>query len=222
VPNCPEWTVEQLVRHVATVYLHKVECIRQQKWPQPWPPPELASEPALDLLDRSYAELTGEFAAHQPPDPATTWYDPEQTVGFWIRRMAQETVIHRVDAEQALGEPLAEIPDDLALDGVDEILERFLGFMSQEWPEDFAPDLPPAEAPGVLVSTGGHGWLLRATPGGVLVESAASGGDAPARLGGEPVAVLLWLWRRAESGVTREGDLTLIEQIHTLLRKPTE
>ena len=47
---------------------------------------------------------------------------------FWIRRMAQETVIHRVDAELALGEPFAPIPDDLALDGIDEVLERFLAF----------------------------------------------------------------------------------------------
>ena len=136
--------------------------------------------------------------------------------------MAQETVIHRVDAEQALGEPLTEIPDDLALDGVDEILVRFLGYMSQQWPEDFAPDLPPAEAPGVLVSAGGRGWLLRATPGGVLVESVAADVDASARIGGEAVAVLLWLWRRVESGVTRQGDAALIEQVRALLRTPTQ
>jgi hypothetical protein len=39
-------------------------------------------------------------APSSPPasrDPAGSWYTPDQTVGFWIRRMAQETVIHRID-----------------------------------------------------------------------------------------------------------------------------
>ena len=45
--------------------------------------------------------------------------------------MAQETVIHRVDAELAAGEPIAPIPDDLAVDGIDEVLERFLAYGSR-------------------------------------------------------------------------------------------
>ncbi|TML25945.1 MAG: maleylpyruvate isomerase family protein, partial [Actinobacteria bacterium] len=126
VPSCPGWTVDDLVRHVGLVYRHKVEAMRRGLPGEgEWPPAGVEGEETVALLDRGYAELTAEFAARKPDEPSGTWYEPEQTVGFWIRRMAQETVIHRVDAEQALGEPLAEIPDDLALDGVDEVLERF-------------------------------------------------------------------------------------------------
>src|SRR5258708_3724435 len=69
-------------------------------------------EPPLELLDRAYAALSAEFAARRPEDHTFTWYDPDQTVGFWIRDMAQETVIHRVDAELAAGRPIAAIPGD--------------------------------------------------------------------------------------------------------------
>src|SRR5258705_13012736 len=48
-------------------------------------------EPPLELLDRAYAALSAEFAARRPEDHTFTWYDPDQTVGFWIRDMAQET-----------------------------------------------------------------------------------------------------------------------------------
>ena len=138
VPSCPGWSVDDLVQHVGLVYLHKVSAMRQGKFPRPWPPE--VTGPSLDLLDREYAQLTAEFAARKPDEETITWYDPEQTVGFWIRRMAQETVIHRVDAELALGEQLAEIPDDLALDGIDEVLERFLAFESVEWQSHRPPD----------------------------------------------------------------------------------
>lgn len=101
VPGCPEWTAADLVQHVGAVYLNKAECVRRNAKPEPWPPPGLAEEEPLALFDRGYAALAGEFGSHTPEDPGWTWYPPEQTVGFWLRRMAQETVIHRVDAEQA-------------------------------------------------------------------------------------------------------------------------
>ena len=98
VPSCPEWTVADLVEHVSMVYLHKVECMRLGSAPDPWPPEGVDRSDPVALLDRSYAALSEEFASRPPQAHAFTWYEPDQTVGFWIRRMAQETVIHRVDA----------------------------------------------------------------------------------------------------------------------------
>jgi uncharacterized protein (TIGR03083 family) len=220
VPNCPDWTLDDLAYHVGMVYWHKAECMRQGKFPE-WPP-EDTGEPTLDLLDRAHAALVAEFAARKPEEHAVTWYEPEQTVGFWIRRMAHETVVHRVDAEQAAGVPLAEIPDDLALDGVDEVLERFLAYGSTTSKEDFTGSLPAADRPPVLVGAGERGWLVRAKPDGVVVEPAAPGAPAPATVSGAPVAMLLWLWRRADAGVRREGDAALIEGLSTLLRDATQ
>jgi uncharacterized protein (TIGR03083 family) len=235
VPTCPEWTVADLVHHVATVYLHKAESIRTGKEPKPWPP-DPGQEPPLDRLDRAYAGLIGEFAARDPGSAAPTWYDPDQTVGFWIRRMAQETVIHRVDAELARG-PAGPIPADLALDGISEVLECFLRYGSQGWPEEFA-SLPDQATPPVLVTAGDDAWLVRATKEGVTVEPAAAAGDAPvgdtaadaaaagdvvARVSGDPASVLLWLWRRVgDDRVTVSGDRDLVAGLWRLLYDATQ
>src|SRR3954451_16265157 len=56
VPTCPGWRVGDLVGHLAEVYLHKVEAMRRNRRPDPWPP-DLDGEPRLALLDRAWAEL---------------------------------------------------------------------------------------------------------------------------------------------------------------------
>jgi len=224
VPSCPGWTADDLVRHVAVVYRHKAESMRLGRFPEPWPP-DTSGESAVDLLDREYRDLLAEFAARKPDEQTVTWYEPEQTVGFWIRRMAQETVIHRVDAELALGEPFAEIPDDLALDGIDEVLERFLGYGTTAWLDEWREDyesLPDAPLPPVLARSGERGWLLRATPDGVTVTGADAGGAVGATISGAPRDLLLWLWRRADTGVALSGDPELVDRIRLLLRDATQ
>ncbi len=220
VPNCPQWTVDDLVRHVGMVYLHKVTAMRSGALPESWPPAELEGEESLALLDRGYAELIAEFDERKPDEPTPTWYEPDQTVGFWVRRMAQETVIHRIDAEQALGEPVAGITDEIALDGIDEILQCFLAWPSTVWPEEFAPSLPAAEE-AVLVRAGGRGWLVRASPDRITVTDAGPG--AAASVSGDPASVLLWLWRRSGGdGIVRAGELAAIERLHSLLYIATQ
>jgi uncharacterized protein (TIGR03083 family) len=148
VPTCPGWTVADLTRHVGEVYLHKTLAMRESAQPEPWPPKELAGEDPLGLLDRAYAGLRGEFSARKPEDPAGSWYTPEQTVGFWIRRMAQETVIHRIDAELGTGQPVAPVPADLAVDGIDELLKVFVAYGVAEWRDYFTDIL--ADSPGPI------------------------------------------------------------------------
>src|ERR1700727_2002950 len=102
VPTCPGWTMADLTRHVGEVYLHKTLAMRLGDFPgeQDWPA-EVEALPPLDLLDRAYVDLVPELPTRDPDPPAPSWYRPEPTVGFWRRRMAQETLIHRLDAEQA-------------------------------------------------------------------------------------------------------------------------
>jgi uncharacterized protein (TIGR03083 family) len=221
VPSCPGWTVTDLVRHVAEVYLHKVETMRQQKLPDSWPPIELIHEEPLGLLDRGYADLTQEFADRTPEMPSPTWYGPDQTVGFWIRRMAQETVIHRIDAELAQGETVAPIPEDLAIDGIDEVLVIFLGYGSEAWLEEFESDLRAADPRPLLITAGGFAWVLTATPTGVRVAPGGSS-DAAATVHGEPAALLRWLWGRGGDGVLIDGDETLVTQLRRLLVMATQ
>ena len=48
--------------------------------------------------------------------------DGRQTSGFWARRMAVETAVHRYDAQLAAGDP-QPVERMLAADGVDEYLD---------------------------------------------------------------------------------------------------
>jgi uncharacterized protein (TIGR03083 family) len=223
VPTCPDWTVADLVEHVALVYLHKVESMRRGGTSESsWPPDAPTQEP-LALLDKAYNSLVAEFAARDVQDgPAGTWYDPDQTVGFWIRRMAHETLIHRVDADLAAGEALAAIPDDLAYDGIDEVLVVFLSYASRKWHDEFA-GLLPSTGETVLVTAGGRGWLVRIEADGISVETASPATDAQAAVSGTPQQVLLWLWRRtAEYSARRSGDETVLGRLWQLLRIATQ
>jgi uncharacterized protein (TIGR03083 family) len=211
VPSCPGWTLADLVTHVGEVYLHKVTVMRDGKWPDPWPPEEYATVAPLALLDRGYRELTAEFAARPPDEASLTWFGPDQTAGFWIRRMAQETVVHRMDAQLAAGEPVTPAPDDLAIDGVDEVLKRFVEYGAAKWPEEYETieGGHPAGADGtaaVVVTAGPASWTVRPAPASVRV---ADGGDEGARAVVSATAdgMLRWLWGRADDSViTVTGD----------------
>jgi hypothetical protein len=78
---------------------------------------------------------------------------PDQTVGFWARRMALETVVHRVDAEQARG-AVAPVDAALATDGIDEILVIML---AGDWSED--PD-DALNGTSVGISAGSASWQV--------------------------------------------------------------
>ena len=221
VPSCPDWTMADLLRHVGQVYLHKAECMRLGSDPEPWPPEGLADEPPLDLLDRSYAALTGEFATRRPEDHAFTWYDPDQSVGFWIRRMAQETVIHRVDAELAARAEIAAIPADLATDGIDELLAIFVQYGTANWPEYF-PELAALTGDrAVSVVTPQRSWLLRLTPGGARVAE-PSPDHARVTVEGPAAEVLLRLWNRGGQGVTVTGDDETAALLHQVVATNTQ
>jgi uncharacterized protein (TIGR03083 family) len=219
VPSCPGWTATDLVRHVAGVYLHKIECIRRNARPEDWSP-DLSGEEPRALFDRALAALTDEFAARSPESPAYTWYPPEQTVAFWIRRMAQETVIHRIDAELALGLPVSPVPDDLAVDGIDEVLERFLAYGSRVWREDFGDLLDDLDGRAVRVGAADRSWVVSLDKDGVSI---LERGESAASVSGGPEAVLLWLWRRAgDATVTVDGNAGLVAELRELLRAATQ
>lgn len=217
VPSCPGWTGADLVQHVAEVYLHKTETMRQGAWPAPWPPS--LPEP-LVALDDAYRQLVGEFAVRKPADSTLTWYGPDQTVGFWIRRMAQETVIHRLDAELAAGVTHAPIPTDLADDGVDELLECFLSYASAAYPDEFSEYLVDCDGRTVQIATEEAGWQLQLGPSEITVDRGHF--DAEAGVSGEAAAVLRWVWRRGGDGVRFDGNRWVIEKLRDLLGVATQ
>jgi uncharacterized protein (TIGR03083 family) len=211
VPSCPDWSVADLENHVTAVYLHKAECMRLGAFPDPWPPAD-----GVGTLADAYAALQGEFASRGPEDRASTWFDPDQTVGFWIRRMAHETAIHRIDAELAAGHAITPIDADLAVDGIDELLKVFVAFASESWPEDFAEVLPGADGRDVLVAAGGRAWTVTAKLERIAIADADANTAAGATVTGEPGTVYRWLWRRG-GDVTIVGDNGLATQLRSIM-----
>ena len=181
--------------------------MREGAEPHPWRPKELADEEPLALLDWAYAGLRGEFAARKPGDLAGSWYT--RTVGFWIRRMAHETVIHRIDAELGTGRVVAPVPADLAVDGIDEPLRVFVAYSVAEWGDYFTGILAGSPGRTYTVRADGAAWRVRTGPGLVAVEDGAGDDAADVTVSGPPAAVLRWVWNRESTGepseVTVEG-----------------
>lgn len=231
VPSCPGWDAAELGFHVAEVYEYVAEAIRTGREPAE-ELPRRESDP-VQAVESGYAALAAQFDAHDPSDAAPTWYSPDQTVGFWIRRMAHETAVHRIDAQLAARLLVDTVPDDLAADGIDEFLIAFVGYLGTTWREREtvarlleAPDTRP-----VLVreTTGGRAWRVIATPGGIdaagVAEAEADGADAsggalasalPAALtvSGSAPDLLAWLWNRSTEAedVQVSGDPLALAQ----------
>ncbi|MEV4051587.1 maleylpyruvate isomerase family mycothiol-dependent enzyme [Amycolatopsis sp. NPDC049688] len=106
VPNCPKWTVHDLVTHIALVH-DTITSLAMGREPRPEPPPDW--EDVLGWWDGRRLGLR-EALARNPDTP-------------WTRRMAHETAIHRLDAESALPDPVeTRFSPEFANDGIDEFL----------------------------------------------------------------------------------------------------
>ena len=206
VPDLDGWTSITVLEHVGDVYQHKVETLRNGAPPDPWPPPGPDPEP-FAWFDSAIAGLLDELSSRSPDEPAWTWVPSDQTVGFWQRRMAHESAVHRQDSEGAVG-IRTPIDDRLAVDGIDEILGFFL-------------DLPRAEtdvaaATGVVELAAGDGrWRIDVTRRQVSVSPGVTDPAAAATVTGTPDAVLRWLWRGDASAITSAGDPDLVAAVRS-------
>ncbi|MGZ4149884.1 MAG: maleylpyruvate isomerase family mycothiol-dependent enzyme, partial [Actinomycetota bacterium] len=188
VPSCPGWIARDLVTHVAQVYEHKIACTDLGVAPDPWPPAWPADRDPIAWFRDAHARLLAMFDEHGPADPSATWWPADQTVGFWARRMAHETAIHRVDAELAAG-AVTHVDTALALDGIDEVLTIML---AGDWSE--APIEPPA-GQHVAVEAGNRRWVVTFEP--TTIEVTEERDPADATVSGDPSDLVCWLWGRA-------------------------
>ena len=201
VPGCPGWVVRDLLSHVIGVYRHKIAALDLGAAPEApeggWGTFDADDDPRA-LLRETHAALRGRLEV-DASTPAWSWWPPEQTVGFWQRRMAHETAVHRWDVDSAAVGVAASPPilTEVAVDGIDEIL----GWMA--WPWDDAQD--EADGQQVVVSTDEVSWTLTIEPTRIGLEAGASD-DAVALIAGEPSTLLLHLWGRPSDGVATGGD----------------
>jgi uncharacterized protein (TIGR03083 family) len=121
VLSCPGWTVSDLTLHVAGVYrwVHGIAGTAAATAPtgRPQAPEPGPGETPLQLWQQAYDQLMTLFDTLDPEAPAWNWAPQPKKAGFWPRRMAHETAVHRWDAQLAIaaGEP---VEAKLAADGV--------------------------------------------------------------------------------------------------------
>jgi uncharacterized protein (TIGR03083 family) len=191
VPGCPEWTLADLVWHLAEVQRFWTWVVRTRAT-DPGGYVEPTRRPDDELLGYGMAqsaELEAVLAGVDPAERVWTWA-PRQDVGFVLRRQMQEAVVHTADVEQVLGD-VRPIPADVGLDGLDEWLEVVV-------PGVF-PDGPPAEAHPVVFHAVDADAERTLFPGSRPFPIAALTGTA-----GD---LLLAVWRRLPLEVlTVDGD----------------
>lgn len=213
VPSCPGWTLTDLIRHTGSVQRMFATLLRQRIQQRPTSrdvdlqlPADLADYP--DWLAESAAVAAESFAATDPNAPMWAW-GADQHARFWARRMLFETLVHRADAELALG-LRPDIDRALAVDGVDEFLVN-LPFAAV-----FAPGTAQLRGPDRTIRftcTDADGdWLVRLRPDGFGLDPAGS--DRPdATVEATAADLLLLLYGRLDrtaDTVRTDGDQELL------------
>jgi len=130
VPSCPEWTVDDLIWHLAEVQLFWGAIVRDRL-----DDPDAADE-GKPSRPEDHAALVALFAdatrplldalATTPPETEVWTWAEDHSAAFVLRRQAHEALIHRLDAELVAGE-VTELDAPLASDGVDEALTVMYG-----------------------------------------------------------------------------------------------
>ncbi|GAA1804763.1 maleylpyruvate isomerase family mycothiol-dependent enzyme [Planosporangium flavigriseum] len=128
VPSCPDWTIEDLVRHLGGVYRWVAGHVGRGTTGHPGQldVSDTPTGPAvLSWWDDQFAKTLKLLDWLDPALPAWNWAPQPKKAEFWHRRLAHETAVHRWDAQIAVG--LSEpIEAKLAADGITEVLDSWL------------------------------------------------------------------------------------------------
>ena len=202
VPSCPDWDTNALTHHMGMVYLRQAYVVEHSS------PPENdehlnaiagVSDP-MEILKHGFTAITRALDPKREERQTWSWHHCDFTVDFWFRRMAHETVIHRADAQIARSiDP--NIAEDLAIDGVDEVLD-FLPLLGS-WPE--APNVPFGIVSIVVPTQSGQKvWQVEFTDQAATVTSViAPSSEARIVITGDAEAMDLYLWGRIDSSSPR-------------------
>ncbi|MGH3767375.1 MAG: maleylpyruvate isomerase family mycothiol-dependent enzyme [Pseudonocardiaceae bacterium] len=218
VPGCPDFTLEKTLRHVGSV--HRVTRL----WVHDGRPPEQWQRSPTDgdlvgFVRSGLDELVTELGLHDPAEPCDSWWPADRTHGFWRRRMAHETTVHRVDVEAAAGGPVHAVDADVALDGIDEVLFLWFGHRLGEL------RMSSPQRGTVALSAAERRWLALFEPGRSTAQRVdeAAARSADARVSGDPMDLYLWSWGRLpDQSVDISGDQEAVARLWTLLRPATQ
>lgn len=215
VPTCPEWDVAGLCDHLARVYQGRTHAIVHASFLDRDQFETRSDEvDPITWVQRWYVDLDRALRGRADDATTVTFMPGVTAVRFWRRRMALETIVHRTDAELAVGQ-VSPMDDALSADGVDELL-WFNSVM-----DDGESDGNAATS-AVELTDGARSWRVALSETSIDVGSSASP-DATVR--GSAPALLLALSGRDLEGIGArrfgveplaiEGDASAYERLRT-------
>lgn len=205
VPTCPDWPASELRDHMAGVlaFWHRQLELADPLAGDPDFPPEIRERYRLPLAELA-EQIERELIAAGPDRPCWNWSGQNLVSGWVARRMANEMAVHRVDMQSVeivsggrAFSSVTPIPDDLAVDGIDEVLD---GFAAAK-PDDLL------DSPTVLaLESPGRRWIFELdSKVGIRHVEPALGVSPDALVIGPAHDVLLHLWGRP-AAVRISGD----------------
>lgn len=205
VAHLNRWKVRDVVAHLGGVHRWAVRIVQARSMEGPgFTKSKLDGAELCDWFEEGARMLLDLLDDTDLAEPCPN-FNPgsDATVGWWARRQAHESSVHRWDVEKAIGKPTA-IAGDVAVDGVDEFLDVFVRTRGKQ---------TLASALRLRTTRPRAGWTLTPAtkPGRIDVATAASGPahEAAATVSGTPEALLLALWGRqtaTEAKLSIEGD----------------
>jgi uncharacterized protein (TIGR03083 family) len=218
VPWSDEWTVATVAQHVGGVH-HVVAKVIEDR-----PVGDFGLFSSMDRPDREdaglgtwvaegTAALAAQLRATDGAEECWSWWPEGGNAGFWQRRMAQETLVHRWDAELGAGVTGDRMEPAVAADGIDEYLDVFVAVTRMLHSAPAGPSIH-----FHCTDTDGE-WMLELPVGGerVLTREHRKGDVA---LRGPAEDLLLVAWGRVSpgaAGIDVVGDAAVLEQWSELL-----
>ncbi|WP_432932215.1 maleylpyruvate isomerase family mycothiol-dependent enzyme [Microbispora sp. CA-135349] len=204
VPTCPGWDLRALVEHTGAIHRWAAAMVRDAA-------PRRYDREAMDHgFPEDFAEAAGWLEAGgvlltdalkgRDPDTEMWGWAGDRHARFWSRRQLHETVVHRADAEIALG-IAPRIDEDVAADGVEEFFDVLPYVRWQPLVAELRSD---GEAIAWRTGTG-RAWLVRLTHTGFTYERSEGPADVTVSA---PTAgdLMLTLWNRREPDAVRGDD----------------
>jgi uncharacterized protein (TIGR03083 family) len=184
VPACPDWNVADLVWHAGEVH-YFWGSIAEGLLQDPNEVLEVDRPPDGELISwfrRQARYLADVLEVADPTEQVWTWAH-QRNVAFIRRRMAQETGVHRWDAQSAAGSP-APLDPGFAADGVDEFLDIFM--------PKFGALREGSETVHLHSTDEAGEWVATVADGKLTVAREHAKGDAAVRATASELLLLLW------------------------------
>lgn len=129
VPTCPDWKLRDLIEHTGFVHRWQTTAARDDAGGFPdgalWRHGPADGQTWSSWFQVGVDDAVATMGTVDGTAPRWTWFAPDQTAQWYFRRIAQETLVHRLDAELTVGD-VTDVDATFAVDGIEEMCDVFL------------------------------------------------------------------------------------------------